>query len=1276
LFLGTAIAILAAAHLSPVGAQVTPDQMAEMILNSARKGYNEKNYPFAVMRFREFLAKFGGHKDAPIARYGLALSLLDGPDKDHAGALEQLTPLMGLKDFPERSYVLYYTGAAHRGLGVKELAQAQAKPQEAPQRKQAAAQRFDEAAKHFALAATAFTASVKPPADDAKVLPMELEWAARSLCDQAEMQLRNLKTKEAQATVAPFIKGSPFTKSRYQPLAHYYNGFACFLLNDYQNAGRSLSLLTPFNDSLYGTHARYLLARTHHHMQEATEARDHYEGVLTDYAKQKQAAAEALKQPAQFKDHPDEKARLESLVKDPAPDHVARSAFYLGVLQYEAGKFGDALERFGQIPQQFPGSSFLNEAVLRQGFCQVQLKDYANALKTLPPLVDKEPRLADQALLWLGKAQVGLADPTKPDVHKQMLANAVATLGQAAAKAQQLATADPEAKTRRGEILIELADTHQLAAQHKEAAAVYEQLQNEKLLPQRDEEVLQRKITALQLAGDFNGSDQNVARFQQTYPKSPLLPVVLFRHAENAYFMSHAAEKLPDANARAKEVARLQDESAKRYKAVIDQFPEYQHVHLARYGLGMVLYRKGDFEKAKDVLEAIPAPERNGALLLTPYLLGDCFIRLAPTKTDDALTAGRAQEELKAAADALESFIGSDPKGALTPDALIKLGHIQQRLAALHADAKDRAPILANGRAIYERLMREFPRHPAVPQAIIERAKVIALQGDKGGAMNELRRFAADPLRAAPVAPMALLELATLMREQNRPEAPNPKIADDAAKLLADARQQYEPSLTKDPERASWATLLAYHQGAALREAGKLAEARAIFDHVAKAGGNRPEAHDALLRSGQCLQQEGHLKIDAARKRLVTPNLKPEEVAQAQKTLEEGYKTIRDTAAYLEAQVEPLKQKQAANETKARVHYEAAWAYRTLAEPEVDAVHTKMRQDLLKKQQDEAVKKDPKYRPPAIVVLPDLPLAQVPVQPSEQKARAHYQAAIAFTDVPLSIDARLEMAELLVQRDDYNGAIQLLSQALDKEPAPGLTEKVRLRLGACLAGKKDPKAALAQFDIIAANAKSPLLAQAHYRAGECLIDIGDHAKAAARLAIFRDQPPFHGVPGVSDRAMLRLGYTLGLLNQWDQSRQAYEQLLARFGNNTPWANDARYGIGWALQNQKQFDPAVNFYSQVVTGTATELGAKAQLQIGLCRLEQKKHPEAAAALLTVPFTYDYPELSAAALVEAARAFAEMKQKDQAEKLLERVLKDHAQSKWAEVAKERLEALKKG
>jgi TolA-binding protein len=611
----------------------------------------------------------------------------------------------------------------------------------------------------------------------------------------------------------------------------------------------------------------------------------------------------------------------------------------------------------------------------------------------------------------------------------------------------------------------------------------------------------------------------------------------------------------------------------------------------------------------------------------------------------------------------------------MVPDALIKLGHCLQRIAAMRAQPQERNQVLAGARGVYDKLAKEFPQSPLVPQSIFERAKTIAMTGDRNTAMNELRRFAVDPLRVTSVAPMAMLELATLLREQNRPEAPNPKAAEEAVKILAETRQQHEAAMAKDPARADWVPLLIYHHGVALREAGKLAEARGVFDQVVKTAGNRPEANDAVLRIGQCLQQEGMQKIGEARKKLATPNLKPEETAQAQKLLEDGYKTIRDVTTYYESQVDPLAKRQAAAEARARIHYEAAWAFRVLAEPEVLVVRNKMLQDAQKKWLDEQAKKDPKFKPPAVLPISEIPMAQVPIQPSEQKARAHYQAAIGFTDVPLSIDARLELSELLVQRDDFNGAIQLLNAALDKEPAPGLTEKVRLRLGACLAGKKDPKAALVQFDAIASNAKSPLLGQAHYRAGECLLDMGDPAKAAARLAIFRDNPQFHNVPGVSDRAMLRLGYALGLLGQWDQSRQAYEQLQARFGGGNPWIHEARYGIGWALQNQKQFDPAVNAYAQVVAGTATELAARAQLQIGLCRLEQKRHAEAANAFLVVPFTYDYPELSAAALVEAARAHVEMKQNAAAEKLLQRVIKDHGQSKWAEVARERLEALKK-
>jgi TolA-binding protein len=122
-------------------------------------------------------------------------------------------------------------------------------------------------------------------------------------------------------------------------------------------------------------------------------------------------------------------------------------------------------------------------------------------------------------------------------------------------------------------------------------------------------------------------------------------------------------------------------------------------------------------------------------------------------------------------------------------------------------------------------------------------------------------------------------------------------------------------------------------------------------------------------------------------------------------------------------------------------------------------------------------------------------------------------------------------------------------------------------------------------------------------------------------------------------------------------------------------NEARFGMGWAQQNAGQFDPAVNSYNAVIANTANELAAKAHLQIGLCRLEQKRYGDAATSLLVVPFTFDYPDLSAAALTEAARALTEDKKPEQAERLLRRVLKDYPNSEWAKVAQKRLEDLKK-
>ncbi len=682
--------------VSPAAAQMTQDQAAELILSSARKAYNEKNHTFAVTRFREFLARFPGHKDAPAARYGLALTLIDAPQKNYTEARELLQQFAANKDIPEYPGILYHLGLALRGLGVTELAAADAKPQEAQPRRAAAQQRFDEAARQFAAAIDAYTAKAPQVAKDARELPLEWEWVARARCDHAEMLLRLLKTKEARAASTPFLGDPVLTRSRYRDLGRYYHGFACFLLKDHPAAEKTLSMLAPFADPVFGPHARYLLARTHHLADERAEAMHHYEGVLSDYARNKKAAIDALKRPDLLKKDPAEKARVEALAKDPSPDHVARAAFYGGVLLYEGGSFGAARGRFADFAKQYPGLPLADEAKLRLGFCQVQLKEFGEAMKTLQPLIDKDRRLADQVLFWLGKARAGAApDPaTNFPGYSQALREAMDTFRQAAERAQQLIPSDPEAKQRRGEILLETADVQQMVKQYREAAATYGQLLNEKALPEREEEVQQRLATALHLAGDYNESDKACQRFQERFPKSTLLPAVLFRHAENSYFRALAAEKNPNVPQREKEVPALLTETARRYKVIVEKYPEFPQVNLARYGLAMSHYRKGEYDPARQTFESIPQPDRNGELVAVPYLIADCLLRLTPNIIpEDALETGKLEAKLKAAADMLEAFVGAEPAGPQTGDALLKFGHCLQRRAALQAQAPERAKL-------------------------------------------------------------------------------------------------------------------------------------------------------------------------------------------------------------------------------------------------------------------------------------------------------------------------------------------------------------------------------------------------------------------------------------------------------------------------------------------------------------------------------------------------------------------------------------------------------
>ncbi|MCX5684980.1 MAG: tetratricopeptide repeat protein, partial [Planctomycetota bacterium] len=679
----SAALFLAGGFLSAALAQKAgPDEAALAILNSARRAFNEGNCAVAAERFREFLKAFPEHRENASAKFGLALSLVGLPEKDYKAVLEALQPLAERNDFPDRPLALYYLGVAHRGLAEQGFAQAEGKPpEEAKQLRAAAAGHMEQAARSFALAADALAARLKAPPAGADPAA-DNEWLARAQADHRDVLLRTGKFKEAADAAAAFLANPSMAKSRYRDQALYQQGYAAFALGDPLAAGRALSQLAPFQQE-FGGHARYLLGRSHHLAGERPEAAAHYKAIVNAFDEQRRAAQAMLKLP-QVSGNPNaitpaQRAAAEKTLNTPPADYVVRSLFYTALLAAEDMRLPEAIEKFTAFGQQYPKSPLAAEAQLRRGYCQLESKNYPAAIEALQPLRD-HPQLSDQALWWLARAQVGAADPANAQGYAQALAAAIANLRLASDRAAEAAKSDPAAKVRRGDILLEMADTQQLARQFKEAAATYQKVLAENANPDRGEEALQRLATALHMAGQYRESDEACQKFLQTYPKSTLLPAVMFRQAENAYLAATALTVAPDAAGRRDEVNRLFGGAVAHYAKLLKQFPDFPHANLARQGMAMAQYRTGQYAEAIAVLSKIPEPDCSGDLAAVPYLLADCLIRTLPPEIDDALQASQLIEQAEKAIKLLDSFIGGQAKRPEVPDAMLKLGYCCQRI--------------------------------------------------------------------------------------------------------------------------------------------------------------------------------------------------------------------------------------------------------------------------------------------------------------------------------------------------------------------------------------------------------------------------------------------------------------------------------------------------------------------------------------------------------------------------------------------------------------------
>lgn len=121
-------------------------------------------------------------------------------------------------------------------------------------------------------------------------------------------------------------------------------------------------------------------------------------------------------------------------LNDPASD-----LYNKGVNAYNVGDYATAIQAFGDVPKNFPASGWVRAARLQLGIANCAAKNYAAAVAQLKPFTeipkkDGKPAadmggpIRSNALLFMGIAQMGVAETASDYQKKDLYAQAVTTL--------------------------------------------------------------------------------------------------------------------------------------------------------------------------------------------------------------------------------------------------------------------------------------------------------------------------------------------------------------------------------------------------------------------------------------------------------------------------------------------------------------------------------------------------------------------------------------------------------------------------------------------------------------------------------------------------------------------------------------------------------------------------------------------------------------------------------------------------------------------------------
>jgi cellulose synthase operon protein C len=290
----------------------------------------------------------------------------------------------------------------------------------------------------------------------------------------------------------------------------------------------------------------------------------------------------------------------------------------------------------------------------------------------------------------------------------------------------------------------------------------------------------------------------------------------------------------------------------------------------------------------------------------------------------------------------------------------------------------------------------------------------------------------------------------------------------------------------------------------------------------------------------------------------------------------------------------------------------------------------------------------------------------------KEAAGAFRQLAEKSPDSPLAAEAWFRVGEFHESSRELRQAARAYSAGLRKAKDAGLREKLHYRLG-WVRYRRDQFAEAAEAFLaqLEERPRGELAADATYLAGDCLFRQDQFAKARPlfeRLIRARDRK-YHA------RALYRCGACHAGLKEWGASQRCFEELIRQFPK-FKLLQEARYGLGWALQNQDKLDEARRVYERVTKATATETAARSRFMIGECAFRRKKYEEAVEHFLEAALAYPYPEWQALGYFEAGRCFIALKDTPKALDALGTVVKKFPKHARAKDAAKLIADLKKG